>query len=196
MNGSLMWAAVGIAAAVSLAACGGDPAPAGGDAGTMPRGAYPSGPFGVTEGAILANHAFTNPDGTPFTLEDGVWKKEDKKLLLVLTASGWCTACIEEQPAIQALHEMWGPKGLAIVEAVFEDTDTTPADAAYAARWKRQHAVTFDVVADTPFVLSAYYMKEVTPMNMLVDVASMKIVKIIIGADPNAVEAIVRARLD
>lgn len=196
MYSSPVWGAVGIATAVFLAACGGDPAPSGTDAGTMPRGAYPSGPYGKTESAILENLSFTNPDGTPFSLETGVWKKEDKKLLLVLTASGWCTACIEEQPAIQALHETYGPKGLVIVETVFEDADTTPADAAYATRWKRQHSVTFDVVADTPFVLQTYYDKAVTPMNMLVDVSSMKIIKIIIGADPNAVEAIVRARLD
>lgn len=191
----LVLACAALCAASTLVACGSDgTTPASPDAGTTPRGAYPSGPYGKAEGALIGPLSFTLPDGTPRTLED-VWKDEGNRLLLLVTASGWCTSCVEEQPALERLHGEWDARGLVIIEALFETQDFAPGDAALAASWKRQYNLSFDVVADPPFVLGDYYDKALTPMNMLVDVSTMKIIRIATGWDPNATEALIRARL-
>lgn len=164
------------------------------DASAQPRGAYPAGPYGTAEGALIEPLAFTLSDGTPRTLED-VWSNESNRLLLLVTASGWCTSCREHQPQLESLHDEWAPKGLAVMEAIFETSDFQPADVALASSWKRQYALTFDVVADPTFLLGRYYDRMVTPMTMLVDVGEMKILRITTGSDPSATEALIQARL-
>lgn len=199
MQRTLPWVTLGLATLFGtggLVACGSDGTSAGPDAGAIARGAYPAGPYGETEDAILANLSFTRADGTPHSLEADVWKKEDARLLLLVTAAGWCTSCIEEQPALESLHAEWSAKGLVIVEALFETQDYEKADVALASSWKRQYGLSFDVVADPEFTLKDYYDRTLTPMNMLVDVATMKIIRIAVGWDPNATTAIIRARLD
>jgi thiol-disulfide isomerase/thioredoxin len=174
-----------------LAACGGG----GGDNGEdVPRGAYPAGPYGTSEGTILEALTFIQPDGTPRSFED-IWKDNTKKLLLVVTASGWCVACIDEQPELKSYHEKYAAKGLAILEAYFEDSEYQPATKEGAESWKRQYELPFDVVADPEFKTGAYYDPSSTPMNMMVDVNEMKILRISVGFDPNATEAIITGRL-
>jgi thiol-disulfide isomerase/thioredoxin len=181
-----------IALGVSLlAACGGT-----GDGNTdgEMRGAYPAGPYGMGEDTVIESLPFLMPDGQTRTLED-VWKDNTKKLMLITTSAGWCTACIDEQPALKEYHQNYGPKGLFILEAVFEDGAYMPATVEYTASWKRQYDLPFEVVADVDFKLGRYYNRELSPMNMIVDVTTMKILRITSGFDPNATEAILDARL-
>lgn len=164
------------------------------DAGPA-RGAYPAEPHGTVEGAVIAPLAFSLPDGAPRTLED-VWRDGSARLLLLVTAAGWCTACLEEQGALRGLHDAWAPAGLVILEAVFEDSSFGPATPELAGAWKRQHALPFDVVSDAPNRLGAYYDDALAPMNMFVDVGEMKILRVSTGYDANAVEAVIRGRLE
>ncbi|MCA9537754.1 MAG: TlpA family protein disulfide reductase [Myxococcales bacterium] len=178
---------------MALPACdsgGGD------DSESGPREGYPTAGFGTTEGSILANLEFTTPDGGTYDFA-GIYADGHNRVLMVVTASGWCTACREEQPKLQALHEEYGDAGLALMVAVFQKNDYSPADAAFAAQWKRQYDLTFPVVADDnePFLLSAYYDESLTPMIMLVEVDTMKILSIDTGFDESAVRAILEAKL-
>jgi hypothetical protein len=175
-----------------LSACGSSGG--NGPNGTTPRGAYPAGPYGTGEGTVIEPLGFLLPDGMPRTLED-VWKDESKKIILATTSAGWCTACIEEQPALKRFQETYGESGLFILVALFEDASYNAATSELAASWQRQYALPFDVVADTDFKLGRYYNRELTPMNMLVDVNEMKILRISTGFDENATEAILSARL-
>jgi thiol-disulfide isomerase/thioredoxin len=195
LHGLAMRHALALGLVAASLGCGSEPAPASPDAGTTMRGAYPAGPYGTAVDTVLANVSFIRPDGTPHSFENDVWKKPGSKLMLLVTASGWCVACIEEQPALERLHGEWASKGLVIVEALFETQDFQPATPTLASNWKRQYNLSFDVVADPPFALQAYYDRALTPMNMLVDVDTMKILRIATGWDPNATEAIIRQRL-
>ncbi len=51
------------------------------------------------------------------------------------------------------------------------------------------------MVADSEGALSAYYDPQLTPMNMIVDVASMKILWLTTGWDQSTVEAILSSKL-
>lgn len=165
---------------------GGDP---------VDRSEYPGDPYGVSEGDVIADLAFETPEGATFALSD-VYENEDNKLLLLSTAAGWCAPCREEQPALEERYGEWKEKGLAVVVAIFEDSNYEVASAEFVAQWRDQYALTFDVVRDASFVLEPYYNADLTPMNMFVDVDSMEILRIQTGFDASAVDALIESQLD
>jgi hypothetical protein len=188
---SRRWMAI---AALTLCVGCGD-AGGGGDAsGGGPREGYPAGPYGTNEGAIVADLAFALPDGTRLALSD-VYADGANRLLLLSTASGWCASCVEEQRDLQRLHERYRSRGLFVLVALFEDADFRAADTAYAESWVRQFGVTFAVAADEGFALGGFYDRALTPMVLLVDVPTMKILRKSTGWDASAFGAILEARL-
>ena len=158
------------------------------------REGYPAGPYGLTENSKLANESFLGVDGEAFDLQS-IYAQGGNRLLLLSTSAGWCTVCIEEQPKIQALYDQYKGKGLAVVVAIIEDANYLPAQATHAADWKSKYDLTFDVVADSDGALAAYYDPQLTPMNMIVDVSSMKILWLTTGWDQSTVEAILSSKL-
>ena len=178
---------------LALVGCDDGGGGAGGGGGAA-RDTYPVEGIGKAEGAVLANLAFETPDGEPLTME-GVFKDPSHQIMLVSTSAGWCTACIEEQPKLVALHEEFAARGLFILITLFEDDQFGPASARLAAQWKERYGLPFDVVADPAFQFGDYYNRELTPMTMLVDVDTMKILKISTGFPESEVRAILNAAL-
>ena len=174
----------------ALSGCGGAPS-----APQTPsdRSAYPPGPYDTGEGDVLGPLSFVAVDGGPFDVDTAVFADPQARVLLMNTAAGWCGACVEEQPVLQALVQ--DRPALSVVVALFEDADGAPADAALARDWQARHAVAFDVVADPSFQLQAFYDPSLTPMNMVVDVDTMTIRRIGTGFDELAVTAIIDAIL-
>lgn len=161
------------------------------------RDTYPSGPYGLTKGDIIANVTFSEPGGGELSLAE-LRADTSAHLLHLSTAAGWCTACIEEQPRLVEWEDTYGPEGLAVVVSVFEDPNGFPVDASYAKQWAQAYETNFPVVADTPFVLSDYYPGgdiSVTPLNLLIDLCTMEIIDLRVGADPTALEALIEANL-
>jgi hypothetical protein len=159
----------------------------------MPTG-YPAGPYGTREGSIIDAHDFVTIDEGALSLAD-LHADPTNTLLLVATSAGWCTACVEEQPILQALHEAHAAEGLVVMVSIFEDADFNTAEPRHARDWQSRHGLSFDVVADAPFVFDAYYDSSLTPMNMIVDLRTMEILKITTGWDESLVRAVIEARL-
>ena len=173
--------------------CG--PGSSDGDGNTdVNRDAYPEGPYGVEEGDILDNLSFTEPDGSAFAFEN-VFSDPENKLLLLSTAAGWCTACREEQGALQSLQETHGDAGLYVMVTIFEDNSSIEVEDAFVQAWIEEYDLTIKVVGDAPFVMSNYYDSSLTPMNMIVDINTMEIVRKTTGWDPSTIDAIIEAKL-
>jgi len=183
-------AVVTLLAAVGLVGCGGG----GAGAAVSDRSSYPAGPYGVAQGEVITDLSFSTATDEAFGLAD-IFADTSKTLLLLSTAAGWCTACIEEQGAIEELSTIHGPDGLQVMVALFEDRDYQPATPALAAEWQQEHGLTFPVVVDADFILADYYDEALTPMNMIVDVNTMTILRVSTGWDPSAITAIIEARL-
>lgn len=164
------------------------------DPDEVDRTVYPSAPFGVVEGAVIEDLTFPTWDGSTTSLSE-LRADENKKLLLLTTSAGWCAACIEEQPFLRQLHIDNEARGLTVLVSVFEDSDTNAADEAYAAEWREIHDLPFDVLVDADTQLGAYYDTALTPMNMFVDLDTMEMIKIGVGADRGLVESIVSSQL-
>lgn len=179
--------------AAVLCGCGGTDE--GGAGELTPRDQYPVEGIGKNAGQVLANLSFKNPDGSDFSLDADVFKNEHNRVMLLTTTAGWCTACIEEQSKLAALHNEFSGKGLIVVAAMFEDANFDPATVEQVAAWKNEYNLPYTMVLDAPFVLGAYYDPSATPMNMIVDVDTMEILKISTGFDEQVVRAVIEANL-
>ena len=180
-------------------ACGGSDDGSGGDDVCLTedlgdRSSYPAAPYGTEECSVISDHSFVDGEGTAVTL-GSIYADAGAKVLLLTTSAGWCPACIEEQPQLEAWHNAYGSQGLRVVGTLFADENDSPVGAEYAANWQSQYSLTFPVVADTEQVLSAYYDSSKAPMNMIINVATMQIVRVIVGADTATVESIIEAGL-
>jgi thiol-disulfide isomerase/thioredoxin len=161
-----------------------------------PRLSYPEGPYGVEIGQVIAPLSFVTPDEQTFSLEE-LYQNSRARLLLITTSAEWCTACIKEQPKLQALYERYQSYGLSVLVSLFQDSNFEPATAELAARWRDKYELSFDVVADpaNPSTFSPYYDVNLTPMVMLVDASTMEIVYLNQGFDEEGVTSLIEARL-
>ncbi|MGK0362143.1 MAG: thiol-disulfide isomerase/thioredoxin [Bradymonadia bacterium] len=164
---------------------------AGGEVGD--RGPYPTEGLGKAEGKTLENLSFPVRGGR-LSLAD-IYGDASNKIMLVSTSAGWCSACIEEQPKLAALHEQYAERGLYVLVTLFETADFQPADLRLATMWKGRYDLPFTVVADPEFQFQDYYDRDATPMTMLVDVETMLILKIATGFNETEVRAIIEAVL-
>lgn len=189
-----LWVTALAATFVAIWSCG--PAEVEDGAGDLTdRTTYPSGPYGLNEGQVLRNiDTFVSPDGSPFSFND-IFKDEHNRVLLVTTAAGWCGACIDEQPKLVELYRQLSGRGLAVVGAFFEDDQFSPATVAQVREWKSHYGLPYHMVLDETFELQVYYNRTLTPMTMVVDVDTMKIIKITTGFDAQVIRAVIEANL-
>ena len=161
---------------------------------SLPRDVYPQGPYGTSAGAVIDNLAFITPEGASVSLGD-VFADPANRLLLLVTSAGWCSSCIEEQPVLQSLFDSYGARGLAVMVALFETGQYKAADSNFVRYWKEKYKLSFQVVGDPEFSLSGYYDASMTPMVMLLEVDTMKILSIQTGFDRDLVESVIASRL-
>jgi hypothetical protein len=155
------------------------------------RTGYPG--FGTEVGSIIEPLEFVDTTGEVYGLHD-VYANGTNRVLLLTTSAGWCTAYIEEQSALQTLYTDYAGQGIEIMVTVFEKGDYEPADANFAKQWKRRYELTYPVVADPPFLMRSYYPggdSSVTPILLVIDVASMTIIERFVGFDDIVVRALI-----
>ncbi len=188
-------------------AAGGGGAPSAGTGGAGPNGpalshaAYPAGPYGRGEGATLPNLSFLgwhHPDVSnydPAALEevsladfynpDG--SAEKPRLLMINASAVWCVVCRAEYKhfANADVYASFRPKGLEILGVLFEDNDYNPARPSDLAFWGGTNGfnVKFPLVIDPGFKVGPFFTSDATPMNLLVDTTTMRIVDISMGYD-------------
>ena len=159
------------------------------------REGYPG--YGFDVGDIIAPLEFVNGDGSAFSLAD-IYQDGSRKVLIISTSAGWCTACIEEQAALETLYGEYGDLGVEILVTVFEKASFEPADARFAEFWKRRYRLTYPVVADPEFKMQDYYPgrdSSVTPIMLIIDVSSMTILERFVGYREQAVRALLDLQL-
>jgi peroxiredoxin len=155
------------------------------------RTGYPG--FGTEVGSIIQPLEFVDSTGETYGLQD-VYTQGSNRVLLLTTSAGWCTACIEEQSALQTLYGDYAGQGVEIMVTVFEKGDYEPADANFAKQWKRRYQLTYPVVADPPFIMRSYYPggdSSVTPILLVIDVENMTIIERFVGFDDIVVRALI-----
>ncbi len=92
------------------------------------------------------------------------------QVVLLNVGAGWCTACKEETPSLQAdLWEEYRDEGFVLIQLLVEDADYNPANQDDALAWRDEFDVTYIVCPDPDWSLKKYFLEETLPFNMLLD---------------------------
>jgi hypothetical protein len=75
------------------------------------------------------------------------------------------------------------PKGVQLIVTLFEDNDSGPATPMDLKRWGETpaHSIDFPLLLDPGFKLGAFFTSDATPLNLLVDATTMKVVDASMG---------------
>ena len=90
------------------------------------------------------------------------------------------------EAALPAFQAEYGPRGVAILTAVFQDPAGAPCDEAFARLWAQTFSLPFPVLIDTQFQTGAYFQANVMPANLFVDAETGEILLTATGAEPGA----------
>jgi hypothetical protein len=159
---------------------------------------YPAGPYGTGLGATLADYSFLgwhdpvaasydetkleevslseyyDPDGTK-----GI------RLLWINASAVWCSVCRTEMKDIknQGVRATFAPQGVQMLVTLFEDKNSGPAKPLDLHNWGSApaHLIDFPLVLDPGFKLGAFFTSDATPLNLLVDARTMKIIDATMG---------------
>ena len=144
---------------------------------------YPPAPYGKTVGGVIKNHTFWDPEMDKQLKLSQMYQHSRKRILLINASAGWCVYCKEEAYELRAVYEEHGPRGLEIWFTLFQDYDGQAPTKAFWDKWMNALKPTYPTLLDTAFEMGAYFNVDATPMNMIVDLSSMKIVYLQTGYD-------------
>jgi peroxiredoxin len=143
-------------------------------------GPCPGPPHGTEVGDVIEDHAFPAAGGGTLSLCD-LRDVPDNRLLLIYGTAGWCTQCTYESGDLGGIHADYHDDGLEVLAVVFEDETSSPADVEYARSYRDYYDFPFPTVADPELQIGAYFDKSTTPLNMFVDLPTMRILDIQTG---------------
>jgi hypothetical protein len=161
----------------------------------------PAGPYGTAKGATIANLSFIgwhDPAASGYTranfetvrLSDfyNPAKAPEAPRVLVINASAvWCSVCRAEYTHLSRdqIYVNYRPKGIEILGVLFEDNDGFPARPQDLELWGGANGfqVPFPLVLDPGFKSGIYFASDATPLNMIIDTSTMKILDITMGFD-------------
>ena len=205
--------------AMALIGCNGSTGEGGGDdalAPAFPDGtgqqahgakAYPSGPYGIGKGSVIANYKFLgypnamkgtanlqpieladfyNPTGDAVYEAGSVYEVGAKKpkVLLIDVASVWCGPCnYEAANVLPGLYLKYKPLGGEFLSNIADGaTPGKPATQKNLYNWTTKYDVDYPSVIDPTYKLSALFDQDAFPTNMIIDTKTMTIVMVIAGA--------------
>ncbi len=146
-----------------------------------PKTDYPPAPYGQTTGTTLKNHSFLDPSTEKVVKLSDLYKHPDKKLLVINSSAGWCSACKQEAIALKAVYDTYKTEGLEIWFTLFQDYEGNPSTVSFWQKWMATMKPNYPCLLDTEFQLGDYFKVESTPMNMMVDLTTMQIVYLQVG---------------
>ncbi len=173
------------------------PSTAGGDKCKAAGTSYPTTGCGVTAGATLTNYTFKGRmTGIAATSQNVVMNdlydpdgKKGHRYLYFNAAAFWCANCKEDAKQLNTLNAKYGPKGVLFMTVVMQKADRSPADDSDVDAWISTFKLDSIVVSDPTALLGAFFDVNTMPLNVIVDLKTMKIVKVSTGADLPGVTA-------
>jgi hypothetical protein len=154
---------------------------------------YPAGPYGTGLNATIENFGFLgwrdpvaaaydetkleqvhlaefyNPDG-----------RSNTKLIWINASAVWCSVCKSEMTQIRddQVHASFGPRGVQMIVTLFEDNKSGPAKPLDLHNWgsDKGFSIDYPLLLDPGFKLGTFFTSDATPLNMLVDARTMRVV--------------------
>lgn len=120
--------------------------------------------IGVYLNNITVNFIENNQNGNSFNLES----LKGKVIMLVFSAM-WCSPCRSEASELMELYNTYKERGLEIVQCIYQDEDSNPADLSDIKRWVQEFNIGFTVVNDPDYSTVNTYNFNSIPFNIIID---------------------------
>lgn len=172
-----------LAALAGLAGCGGDPTPAATDAGiTVDLGAdvdaggalscttgatVPTTGFGTREGAKFKPLTLNTCGGDPYAFYNADYCAA--KFTILSIAAGWCNPCRYETSQLPALQAEYEPRGVRLLQVMFQDESYRAASGAYCQAWVDEFGLTNVELNDPAQATQIYFPAGSLPATVIVD---------------------------
>ncbi len=131
---------------------------------------YPAGPYGLGEGAVIANLAFAGKVANKkkplyeqnfrtIQLSD-YHDREKVKVLLLTSCAAWCRPCQLEEPLLQDLYRYYqavAPGQVEVLTVIGEGPAFEPADETDFDNWAKTYGAVFPLALDSGFALLGKY---------------------------------------
>lgn len=133
-----------------------------------PGWTYPLGPYGGELGDTFADLTVKDCDGNAFRFGDVLAQAE---LVLFNIGAGWCEPCVTETLTLdQQVFREFCPRGLRVVQVLFEDEDSDIPSTLFCKQWRNTFSLSFPVLIDQLFVTEQYFtsVASQTPINFLI----------------------------
>lgn len=164
-----------------------------------PAQSYPPGPYGHGVGAVIENLEFIgwrDPAGVgydlnqlaPVRIGDFYDPNGAETELLVLNASAvWCVVCKGEMRDMNTngTYAAFRARKVQVLSTLFEDADSNPAKPSDLQLWGSSSArqIAFPLVLDPALKMGVYFSSDATPLNLVIDARSMRILHVMMGYD-------------
>jgi len=172
------------------------------DGGECTGEEYPCGPYGHESCDVMPDHRFVaaNSHADALAGEDGlldmhdIFAAESVTAILLYGTAEWCSACVTESRALNALYEEYqripGTENrVEFVTVVFQDAVGAPATREVAERYADHYGFNFPTVADTSGDILYYFDAASTPGNVMVDGTNMQIFNVVQGFNEGSMRA-------
>lgn len=135
---------------------------------------YPAGPYGYTNGEIMADFALPDCDGKTIRLSDLFG---EAKAILINHSAGWCSICrVETDAKMEQWYQDLKDLDVMILQPLFETNSFAPANEAFCKAWRDQYGLTYPVLIDADNYFLDYYpsiqnggVTTPTPLNIILD---------------------------
>lgn len=170
---------------------------------------YPEGPYGTEEGDTIANlcfKGFRNPSSAASHEETSLETiafsdyydptgSKGLKQVLINTSAVWCAACRTEHEGLNEKNDQYAARGLRILSTLFQDNKRQPATFGDLTNWIKTFSSNYAMALDPDYQLGAFARAETAPLNLVVDLRTMKIEKKLLGDQPQVMWPFIDAAL-
>jgi hypothetical protein len=170
--------------------------------------AYAAAPYGTREGDVLEDATFEglrNPSRSRAAADLAAIRfsqyydpdeVNERELLLISTAAAWCAACREEHRELPAFYEAQRSRGLGVIGILTQDASGNPAVFSDLVDWTERAGTNFPMGLDSELRMGAYASPELAPINLVVDVRTMRILRLFVGDQRTPLKTFVTQELD
>ena len=167
---------------------------------------YPACGCGTAAGDLIDDYEFIGKDASKggtaaprvtvrlgdFFDPDG---KKGNRFLVVSVSALWCAACKNEASQLPVVRAKYAPKGVVFFSDVMQGGKPVPSTDGDVDLWIFQFKLTSWVVRDELQVLASFFDPTQMPLNMIIDLKTMKMVKVFIGGSLEKIESELDSRL-
>jgi len=167
---------------------------------------YPPCGCGTRTGDLIDDYEFVGKDASKggtaakkVTIRLGDFHDPDRtkglRFMILSVSAIWCVACKAEAAQLPGLHAKYGPRGVVFVTNLMQNASRGPSSDADVDLWISTYKLDTWVVRDDLQVLAGFFDPAQMPLNMIVDLQTMRITKLFIGASLDKIESELDAKL-